>query len=387
MDTLETSELMTIGRFARITGLTVKALRHYDEVGLLRPAAVDPETGYRSYSSGQVRSAERIRMLRRLELPLDDIATLVETEDPALIHRVLVDHQRRTAIRSAQLKIVLQGLQPLIDGKESVMSTPVEAIDHRRLGVDLFNKTWTLMEKDDRTEAEDDELLHCAHASAYHWLQVGTPANRARSEWQCSRMYTVLGRAEPALHHARRCLEICESNPEALEDWDVPFAHEALARAHGLAGDQAEARRHEERARELGERIEGDEDRRLLEADLATLARSRGEQLLERRRVVERPDQGEVEPARADHVLRDALHVVGGDRVEAGGDLLGLDRLALEHLAAEPEHRHPLRVLEPEHEASLGERARLLELVRRARSRRRSAGTPARSSRPPRRRG
>ena len=48
MDTLETSELMTIGRFARITGLTVKALRHYDEVGLLRPAAVDPETGYRS---------------------------------------------------------------------------------------------------------------------------------------------------------------------------------------------------------------------------------------------------------------------------------------------------------------------------------------------------
>ena len=70
MHTLETSELMTIGRFARITGLTVKALRHYDDVGLLRPAAVDPETGYRSYSSGQVRSAERIRMLRRLELPL-----------------------------------------------------------------------------------------------------------------------------------------------------------------------------------------------------------------------------------------------------------------------------------------------------------------------------
>jgi hypothetical protein len=149
--------------------------------------------------------------------------------------------------------------------------TFVEAVDHRRLGVDLFNKAWMLMEKDERTEAEDDELLHCAHASAYHWLQAGTPANRARSEWQCSRMYTVLGRAEPALYHARRCLEICESNPEALEDWDVPFAHEALARAHGLAGDQAEARRHEKRARELGEQIEGAEDRRLLEADLATL--------------------------------------------------------------------------------------------------------------------
>jgi DNA-binding transcriptional MerR regulator len=271
MDTLERSELMAIGRFARVTGLTVKALRHYAELGLLRPAAVDPHTGYRSYSSGQVRRAERIRMLRRLELPLDDVATLVESDDPALIHRVLVDHQRRTAVRSAELKVVLQSLQPLIDGKESVMDTPVETTDHRRLGVDFFNKTWTLMEKDDRTEAEDDELVHCAHASAYHWLQVGTPANRARSEWQCSRMYTVIGRAEPALHHARRCLEICESSPEALEDWDLPFAHEALARAHGLAGEQDEARRHAERARELGEQIADPDERQLLEADLATL--------------------------------------------------------------------------------------------------------------------
>jgi DNA-binding transcriptional MerR regulator len=266
-----TQQLMTIGRFARITGLTVKALRHYDEVGLLRPAAVDPETGYRSYSADQVRRAETIRMLRRLEVPLDDVSILLDTDDPALVRRVLVDHQRRTAIRSAELKVVLQGLQPLIDGKESVMDTPVEAIDHRRLGVDLFNKTWTLMEKEDRTPADDDEMIHCAHASAYHWMHVGTQANRARSEWQCSRMYTVLGRSEPALHHARRCLEICEASPEALEDWDLPFAHEALARAHGLAGNAGEARAHLERARELAADVMDEDDRRLLEADLATI--------------------------------------------------------------------------------------------------------------------
>jgi DNA-binding transcriptional MerR regulator len=268
---METTQLMTIGRFARITGLTVKALRHYDEVGLLRPATVDPETGYRSYSADQVRRAETIRMLRRLELPLDDVSILLETDDPVLVHRVLVDHQRRTAIRSAELKVVLQGLQPLIDGKESVMDTPVEAIDHRRLGVDLFNKTWTLMEKEGRTPADDDELIHCAHASAYHWMHVGTPANRARSEWQCSRVYTVLERAEPALHHARRCLEICESSPEALEDWDLPFAHEALARAHVTAGNADAARKHVERARELAAAVMDDDERGLLEADLATI--------------------------------------------------------------------------------------------------------------------
>ena len=41
-------ELLPIGRFARVSGLTVKALRHYDEIGLLQPAYVDEESGYRS---------------------------------------------------------------------------------------------------------------------------------------------------------------------------------------------------------------------------------------------------------------------------------------------------------------------------------------------------
>jgi DNA-binding transcriptional MerR regulator len=273
MESLQT-ELMSIGRFARLTGLTVKALRHYDELGLLRPASVDAETGYRSYGAEQVRPAETIRALRRLELPLDEIAAVLETDDPTLVRRVLVDHQRRTATRSAELKVVLQGLQPLIDGKETVMDTKAETLDreaHRRLAADLFNKTWTLMEQDGRTTEEDDELIHCAHASAYHWLQVGTAANRARSEWQCSRMYTVLSRAEPALHHARRCLEICESAPDALEDWDLPFAYEALARAHAVAGNVDEARRFVELGRTLAAKVADDDDRALVETDLATI--------------------------------------------------------------------------------------------------------------------
>jgi DNA-binding transcriptional MerR regulator len=273
MESLQ-QELMSIGRFARLTGLTVKALRHYDEVGLLRPASVDGETGYRSYGAEQVRRAETIRALRRLELPLDDVATLLMTDDPALLRRVLVDHQRRTAIRSAELKIILQGLQPLIDGKESVMDTKSETLDreaHRQLGVDLFNKTWRFMEKDDRTAEEDDEMIHCAHASAFHWIQAGTAANRARSEWQCSRMYTVLGRAEPALHHAQRCLEICESAPEALEEWDLPFAYEALARAHAVAGNADEVSRYLELGRAGAAAIADDDDRALVQTDLATI--------------------------------------------------------------------------------------------------------------------
>jgi hypothetical protein len=141
----------------------------------------------------------------------------------------------------------------------------------RRLAAALFNHVWTLLRKEERTVADDDEMIHAAHASAYHWMGIGTAANRARSEWQCSRVYAVLGRAEPALHHALRCLEIAEASPGEMEDWDVPFACEALARAHAVAGDDAAAREWLTRAKAAGEAIGDEEDRLLLESDLATI--------------------------------------------------------------------------------------------------------------------
>ena len=269
-----TDTLMPIGRFARLTGLSVKALRHYDELGLLRPAAVDAGTGYRSYSTGQVERAETIRLLRRLELPLDDIASILATDDPSELRSVLLDHQRRTASRSAELKGVLQRLQPLLDGKEPIMGTSAEALDaetHKRLGIDLFNRTWTLMEKEGRTPDEDDEMLHCTHASAYHWLHAGTAANRARGEWQCSRVNAILGRPEAALAHAHRCLELVESAPEVMEEFDLPAAYEALARAHLVAGDLSEARRYRELGVAETAKIADEEDRQIMETDFATI--------------------------------------------------------------------------------------------------------------------
>ncbi len=142
--------------------------------------------------------------------------------------------------------------------------------DHRQLGADLFNHTWTLLELPERTREQDDELVHAAHASRHHWGQVGEPKHLARGEWQLSRVYAVLGRAEPALHHARRCLELLEA-AEDRDDWDLPFAHEALARAHFAAGDGEAAQHHLARARELGEAISDPEDREHLEAALAEL--------------------------------------------------------------------------------------------------------------------
>jgi hypothetical protein len=153
---------------------------------------------------------------------------------------------------------------------ESRHSHPaLSQMDHRRLAVELFNSVWRLLE----SREDDERMLHAAHASAYHWSEAPEcePRNRARSEWQVSRVYAVLGRAEPAVHHAQRCLEICEANADNMEDWDLPFAYEALARAHDVAGDTEEARRSEQRARELGEQIGDPEDREQLAKALASL--------------------------------------------------------------------------------------------------------------------
>jgi hypothetical protein len=141
---------------------------------------------------------------------------------------------------------------------------------HRYWGKTLFNDVWRLMEKEDRTPDEDALMIHEAHASAYHWLQVGTPANFARSHWQCSRVYCVLRRPEPALYHARWVLDICQRH--GIGEWDVAFAYEALARAHSAAGDSTETQRWLEQARAASEDIAEDEDRELLLADLETIS-------------------------------------------------------------------------------------------------------------------
>jgi hypothetical protein len=146
---------------------------------------------------------------------------------------------------------------------------PISSEQTRRLAVDLFNEVWRLMERNDRTPADDDRMLHAAHASRHHWGEVGRPENLARGEWQISRVYTVLGRAEPALHHARRCLDVCTDN--GIGDWDLAYAHEALARAHATAGDRDRSLASRRAAEHAAERIADADDREHLERDLQTL--------------------------------------------------------------------------------------------------------------------
>jgi DNA-binding transcriptional MerR regulator len=266
-------ELLSIGRFARLAGLSIGALRHYHELGLLVPSRIDPQTAYRSYARAQLDDARLIARLRELELPLPEVRAILGA-DAVERRRLLAAHRSRLTALITRTQRQAHWLTQAIDHEEPLMtapSAPVDVADRRQLAVDLFNHVWTLLERSDRSPLEDDEMLHAAHASRYHWGEVGEPVNLDRGEWQCSRVYAVLGRAEPALWHANRCLALCEEH--GIGDWDLAFAHEAVARALRVAGDDAGADASVARARELAADIAEDEDRELLLSDLATVER------------------------------------------------------------------------------------------------------------------
>ena len=282
--------LLTVGVVARRSGLTVKALRYYDRVGLLRPAGVGVGTGYRLYTGSQIAQARLVALLRSLDLPLDQVRaalTAWRDADSAAVADIVREHRKRLDARVTRLRGALHRIDHLLmEGLDAAMSEVNQAeqtassksapgtgsvTDSRLLAAQLFNETWRLLEQEGRTRQDDDTMLHAAHASRYHWGQVpdATPAHLARGEWQISRVYAVLGRPESAVHHARRVLDLCQEN--GIGDWDLAFAYEALARAHAVAGDALAARQHTDHALAAAAGIAEDGDRALLLADLETI--------------------------------------------------------------------------------------------------------------------
>ncbi len=141
---------------------------------------------------------------------------------------------------------------------------------HRLFSARCFNLAWEFIDQGERTQAETDQMLHAAHASAWHWSQRSdaTNANLSISLWQLSRAYALAGEAGISGRYARRCLEVSQTESPFL----LGYACEALARAAGLAGDRAAAAAYLKRGRDLLPQVEDPEDRQLLEKDLASLA-------------------------------------------------------------------------------------------------------------------
>ncbi|MCZ7645629.1 MAG: hypothetical protein M5U26_10140 [Planctomycetota bacterium] len=142
---------------------------------------------------------------------------------------------------------------------------------HKYFAAECFNRAWDLIEKPDRTPADDRLMEALTQASLFHWLQRPDCADKNLSigYWQASRVQALLERGAEALRHARTCLE----HSRALPPFYRGYAYEALARAAEVAGRREDARTYLAQAREQAAKVADADSKQALLKDLETLAR------------------------------------------------------------------------------------------------------------------
>src|ERR1700721_91913 len=104
---------LAVGDFSRATHLSIKTLRHYPQVGLLEPTAVNPDTGYRYYSAGQIPTAQVIRRLRDLEMPVADVKAVLAAPDAPARNALIAGHLGRLETERAQTRDAVESLRNL----------------------------------------------------------------------------------------------------------------------------------------------------------------------------------------------------------------------------------------------------------------------------------
>ena len=193
------------------------------------------------------------------------------------VHGDLAYSPRTWTVTADGWNVVVAGLKSLVetgaglgdvpdDGRSPFApgAQPADTTWHRRAAVEANSGVYGLLDQADRTADDDARLVHMAHAAAHHWTIAGGVEHSARAEYLCSHVYAYLGRAEPALDHAKRCMGLCDE--AGLQDFDRAFAHEAMARALACAGQLDQAADHVAAAWAVP--IADPEDRSICEADL-----------------------------------------------------------------------------------------------------------------------
>ena len=139
---------------------------------------------------------------------------------------------------------------------------------HQYMGIEMNLQTWNLLGKDGRNEQEDIRMLNFAKASLYHWRKSPNfePVNEQRGQWLISRVYAVLGEGKEALSYAQETLRITEEN--GFKDFDLAYGFEAMARAHAVLENKEKCKEFKIKAREAGDLISGNEDKKYFEGDL-----------------------------------------------------------------------------------------------------------------------
>ncbi|MBM4449094.1 MAG: hypothetical protein FJ015_07655 [Chloroflexi bacterium] len=138
---------------------------------------------------------------------------------------------------------------------------------HKEFAQSLNGRVWQLLGQPERTPAEDEEMVLAAHASLYHWLHAGTAVHAQRGQWLLAHVYTVLEEPALAMKHASRCKELTKAHAAEMADFDLAYAHEALARAYALQGDIAKAKKYFDMAAKAGEAIADAESKEIFQSD------------------------------------------------------------------------------------------------------------------------
>jgi hypothetical protein len=140
----------------------------------------------------------------------------------------------------------------------------------KSFAVAAFNGAWDLIDKSDRTRADDRQMLTLAFASRWHWGEIGTAENRVIADWQVAHVAGLIGDASLALSFAQTAYDAARTHD--LPDWLRASTAEGLARAHACPGDRASYQRYANEARRLAATLDDDEDRELILGQLAAIS-------------------------------------------------------------------------------------------------------------------
>lgn len=132
---------------------------------------------------------------------------------------------------------------------------------HKYFAVNCNNEAWNLIDKPERTAAEERQMLYLAFTAAFHWSKIGTRINYARAEILLAHALSLVDNGDQAMQYALSALSFFEAGNG--EDWDLAFAHLEASLAAATQGDQQQHRLHYQKAHELGEAIHEPEDQKI----------------------------------------------------------------------------------------------------------------------------
>lgn len=118
--------LYSIGMFSKISRLTTKTLRHYDDIGLLKPEHVDEENGYRYYTTSQLPKLHQIIALKQMGLALSDIKEVMDNPKVIKLYLKLKEEETIKNIREEEMKLMqIRSFSNMLDGEKKLLYNPV----------------------------------------------------------------------------------------------------------------------------------------------------------------------------------------------------------------------------------------------------------------------